>query len=329
MLLVGCSYSKPIKKPVDTKYIIITNCTARKRRGSDAIAWRQQFLGDDLKETSRRWRRELRAHLPKMRAQDMYVGRSIAEAKWVAEALQAPLFVVSAGLGLINSTDEVAPYDLTASGSQSALHGALRLFGATTPEWWELLCDGRGIFELVLQHPSAIVLAALPANYVEMVSSDLQKCSQAQLSRIRLFTSQPGRRILPASLAGIAMPYDVRLESTPNYAGTQADFPQRAMRHFVECINAHSLPATGACIAVKGALARCKKPQVVDRVRADDAAIKTLLRSQWNATGGRSSILLRYLRDDARVACEQSRFAQLWREIRNEITDVENQDNQK
>lgn len=262
-----------------------------------------------------------------MPAREMYLGRSIADAKWVAEALKAPLHVVSAGLGLINGADEAAPYDLTASGPRGGLQGALGLHGATTAEWWEFLCDGQGLFELLSQHPEAIVLAALPASYVEMVSRDLKKCSPAQLDRIRLFTSQAGRSILPSGLVGIAMPYDDRLESIPNYAGTRADFPQRAMRHFVECINAHSLPATGALDAVKSALAHHKKPKVIDRVRADDAAIKTLIRRNWKATGGRSSTLLRYLRDDARIACEQGRFAQLWREIRAEKAIASNRDN--
>jgi hypothetical protein len=256
----------------------------------------------------------------------MYLGRSIAEAKWVAEALHAPLHIVSAGLGLINSDEKAAPYDLTASGPRGSLQSALSVYGATTSEWWELLCDGRGLFELLSLHTSAIMLAALPANYVGMVSRDLQKCSQAQLNRVRLFTSQAGRTVLPQGLHDIAMPYDDRLESIPNYAGTRADFPQRAMRHFVECINAHSLTAAKARDAVKNALAYRRKPRVIARVRATDSEIKSLIRRHWKATDGRGSVLLRYLRDDARIACEQGRFAQLWREIRDEKLKTSNRD---
>ena len=257
----------------------------------------------------------------------MYLGRSITEAKRVAETLNAPLHIVSAGLGLITSDDEVAPYDLSASGPRRGLQGALSVCGATTAEWWELLCNGRGLFELLFRQPGAIVLAALPANYVEMVSRDLKKCGQAQLNRIRLFTSEAGRSVLPYDLHGIAMPYDDRLESIPNYSGTRADFPQRAMRHFVECINAHSLTAPKAYDAVKNALAHHRKPRIIDRVRADDSEIKSLIRRQWKATGGRSSVLLRYLRDDAQIACEQGRFAQLWREIRDEKLKASIRDN--
>jgi hypothetical protein len=257
----------------------------------------------------------------------MYLGRSFTEAKWVADALSAPLHIVSAGLGLINSNDEVAPYDLTASAPRGGLQGTLGVFGASTAEWWELLCGGRNLFELVSRHTAAIVLAALPANYVEMVSRDLKKCSQAQLNRIRLFTSPAGRSVLPGGLHSIAMPYDDRLESVANYAGTRADFPQRSMRHFVECINAHSLTAPRAYDAVENALAHHRKPRAINRTRADDSEIKSLIRREWKATDGRSSILLRYLRDDAQIACEQGRFARLWREIRNEKLKTSNRDN--
>lgn len=291
------------------------------------MTWRQQFLGDNLGATAKKWGKELRAHPQKMPAREMYLGRSIAEAKWVAEALNAPLHIVSAGLGLINGTDEATPYDLTASDPRGGLQGALDLHGATTADWWEFLCDGQGLFELLLRHPEAIVLAALPANYVEMVSRDLKKCTPDQLDRIRLFTSQAGQSILPPELVGIAMPYDDRLESIPSYAGTRADFPQRGMRHFVECINAHRLPTSNALDAVKSALENYKKREVIDRVRASDAAIKALIRRNWKASGGRSSTLLRYLRDDARIACEQGRFAQLWREIREEKAIASNRDN--
>lgn len=300
-------------------HLIVTNCTARKRCGQNSLRLNSELVGADLTETARQWRTALLAHEPKLPAHEMYMGRSMAEARFVAATLNSPLYVASAGLGLVAGTDVVVPYDLTASGPRGGLQEALSRFGAASKQWWELLCDGKGLSHLISQHPEAILLAALPANYVEMMADDLGQIPLETLQRLRLFTSQRGLRALPPSLSCIGIPYDDRLESIPNYAGTRADFPQRAMRHFTECLKAHDLPQEDARIAVKNALALYKSPRTVERKRADDASIKRLIRQQWSSTGGRGNTLLRYLRDDALIACEQGRFAQLWHEVRNEL----------
>jgi hypothetical protein len=248
----------------------------------------------------------------------MYAGRSVSDAKHVAALLAGPLHVVSAGLGLVAASDAVAPYDLTASGPRAGLQQVLRRFGATPAQWWNLLCEGRGLSALLARHPKATVMLALPSNYVEMVSPDLSACRPAERRRLRLFSSPAGASTLPEDLVGIVMPYDERLESVAGHAGTRADFAQRAMRHFVQELGAHTLDQGQAREVVHRALAPYQKPRTVERQRCDDQAIKKLIRSKWVEMQGRNSSLLRYLRDEALISCEQGRFAQLWREVRLE-----------
>lgn len=277
------------------------------------------FVGDDLATTAKQWRTALSVHTPKLTASEMYMGRSMVDAKFVAEALHSPLYVASAGLGLVAGNEEVSPYDLTASGARGGLQEVLLRLEATSAQWWNLLCGGRGLACLLARHPEAILLAALPANYVEMVAPDLSQLPPEAVQRLRLFTSQLGAGALPTTLADIAMPYDDRLESVPNYAGTRADFPQRAMRHYVVSLGGHHLPLRKARDAVQDALKSYEPPRPVNRQRADDEAIKRLLRKQWRETGGRGTTLLRYLRDEALISCEQGRFSKLWREVRSEL----------
>ena len=104
------------------------------------------------------------------------------------------------------------------------------------------------------------------------------------------------------------MPYDDRLESVDGYSGTRADFPQRAMRHFVERLEAQKLSLTNAHEAVTRSLRRYSNQEIT-----------RLIREQWETADGRSTTLLRYLRDEAFVSCEQSRFAQLFRSVRDEV----------
>ena len=67
------------------------------------------------------------------------------------------------------------------------------------------------------------------------------------------------------------------------------------------------------------ALSDLKQRTLPQRRRADDDEILQLLRTHWDAYKGQSSRLLRFLRDDALVACEQSRFRALWLQLRAEI----------
>jgi hypothetical protein len=300
------------------KCIVVTSCTARKRNSGAAVKFSRRIVGASIRETAERWRQELQGGGPRTPDGQLYVGRSISEARWVANHLQAPMHVVSAGIGLIDAEEEVPPYDLTVAGRSSTFQRVLEEYRSTTTDWWLLLCKGRGFRDLLTRNPRSLVLVALPATYLEMISKDLSSCTAKQLERLRIFTSQHGRNALPASLAEVAMPYDDRLESLRGYSGTRADFPQRAMRHYVECLQAQRLTARNSSRAVEQALAPYTKPKLVKRRRVDDEVIKDLIRRRWSALGGRSAMLLRHLRDDRRVACEQARFAQLCRLVRQE-----------
>jgi hypothetical protein len=51
------------------------------------------------------------------------------------------------------------------------------------------------------------------------------------------------------------------------------------------------------------------------RQKKTDEEIIVILQTEWNRFDGRSTRLLRFLRDEIMVACEQSRFRDLWRKI--------------
>jgi len=159
----------------------------------------------------------------------------------------------------------------------------------------------------------------MPSAYMVMLEGDLARIQDKELERLCIFTSSSGARSVAPRLQRCVLPYDERLEGQKGYAGTRADFPQRAMRHFVEEINGHVMDAERAKDAVRETLGLLKKPQVPQRVRKTDPEILELLRAQWDNYDGSSSRLHRYLRDTALVACEQSRFGGLWRQLKAEI----------
>lgn len=311
-----CTHDPPRVSSIS--YIVLTNCTARKRSGSQALRLRPPDAGNGLHQAVFQWKSALAAHGPQMPARTLYVGRSMSEAKRVCEALAADLWVASAGAGLIHGDDTLAPYDVTASGGIESLHVLLQRLGATPSEWWRALRGRCSLAELIRSTPKAIVLAALPASYLQLIADDLAELEESEIARVRIFTSRVGAEMLSGSASAAVMPYDDRLEDISKYKGTRADFPQRALRHFVEALHGHRLDQAAGRIAVAMSLESRAWPQATTRRRADDEEIKEMIRREWDRTGGRCSVMLRWIRDDALVSCEQSRFSQLWRAVRSE-----------
>ncbi|MCM5571078.1 hypothetical protein M6I34_11230 [Burkholderiaceae bacterium FT117] len=302
-------------------YVVVTNCTARKRAGAPLVRFDPKPSAAALSEIVEEWRSALRSQPVRLPAKELYVGRSISEAKCVAQQLRCSLFVVSAGLGLVEEDEMVPGYDLSAAGATSGLTPVLARHGASVGEWWNTLTDGRGLRWLLQRASGAVVLLALPTDYLRLVKGELQEMQPGEISRLRVLTSEAGRRELATLPALPVMPYDDRLESIPGLAGTRSDFPQRALRHFTERLEAHRLPADVATREVLLALARCEHRVLPQRARLNDEEICGLIRSGWPTFGGNSARLLRHLRDDHKVACEQGRFAALRRRVQQELVE--------
>jgi hypothetical protein len=193
----------------------------------------------------------------------------------------------------------------------------------TAPEWWRLVTElspfGTNTDALLGQF-TGIVVIALSDSYLAMCGEDLVALSPDVRARLRIVTRAPLDRI-PSSLRANVMPYDDRLDG-PNSTlrGTRGDFAARAARHFSEAVVAKNPTATAQEHAseVCHLLSDWQFPAALERVRYTDEAILELLRAHWDRVGGRSSKLLRVLRDELNVACEQGRFVGLMNRLRDE-----------
>lgn len=290
---------------------VITNCTTRKASGS-AIAL-DVANASGIQVVARRWKALIDRTPPQCLAGDLYKGRSIAEAAASAMGLSGSLYVVSAGLGLVSAEDPVPNYDLTVVPG-SALSLMLDRQGLGPEAWWAAISRGQSQPLSTLLARSTAFLA-LPCNYLRLVREDLAFVPPSAASRLRIFTSEAGRSEVPDRLARCVMPYDDRLETVSGFDGTRADFPQRALRHFVDVLRGHKLSLAEGRRAVEDFMAKQRRRTLPTRTRRSDAEIRALLGANWDACAGSSTRLLRYLRDDARVSCEQGRFRVLWQEV--------------
>ncbi|MFZ4580712.1 MAG: hypothetical protein ACOYOB_20190 [Myxococcota bacterium] len=158
------------------------------------------------------------------------------------------------------------------------------------------------------------MLLALSRPYLEMVGPDLMAWTPERRSRLRIFSGAPMVEVDPI-LRDNSMPYDSRFDAIggPN-PGTQADFAQRALRHFAEVILPRTPGGNAAehAAAVEDALSLLTRRERPNRTKLTDQAIIALIQEHSPAIGWRSGPMLRLLRDQLDVACEQGRFKALF-----------------
>jgi hypothetical protein len=308
--------------------IVITSCTNRKKKGGSVLALEGTERVCSLGELAALWKQKVQAvdERELSAAVDLYAGRSITEARRAADKLAAPLYIVSAGHGLVRGEDVIPAYDLTTSATpENALHRCLLRLEQSPADWWQALVEAfgkqRSLVELVAASSSAVVMLAVPSAYLRLLADELAQLSDEAVARLRIVTSAHGASSLPVRLQAAALPYDERLEGLAAYAGTRSDFPQRALHHFVAVLQGHGLPLDVARQRVNEAMETLQKPLLPDRQRKTDEDIIALLRQNWQRFNGSSTALLRYLRDDALVACEQSRFRALHQRALSELND--------
>lgn len=304
---------------LNAKTIIITNCTHRKRSRGGVVCAQDIFSESkthhSINDAANLWYQATLNAQDKSLMEDTYRGRSFSEAKWSADFLRADLYVVSAGLGLLQPKSAIPNYNLTVSGGPGSIQTMLEHYAVGPSAWWTALTTAKGslnpIQRLAKNNSISRIFLALPAAYIQLIKQDLEGITKDQVHKLRILTSPLGSQSVPSNLIECTLPYDERLEGI--LPGTRTDFPQRALRHFITTFST-DLPSHEAQTGVAETMDSAKRPSIPLRVRRTDAEIITLLCSEWNRFNGSSSRLLRFLRDEAFVACEQSRFRDLWRE---------------
>lgn len=158
-----------------------------------------------------------------------------------------------------------------------------------------------------------MVLAISPL-YLHLVATDLRTLSANALERVRVLT----RWRLPPALGHFApasIVYGDQLDGPDSpIPGITGDFASRTARHFAEVIwsQAPNANARGHQRMVNRKLRRLRRPVKPARTRMSDSEILRLIHRSWRRVEGRSGRMLRLLRDEQMIACEQGRFRRLF-----------------
>jgi hypothetical protein len=298
-------------KFVMASFAVLTTCTGRKRLAAPVSARFREAPAFGVYGAARQWFSHL-SSCQTTKAGNLYSGRGFKEARLAAGSLSAPLFIASAGLGLVSAEAIVPAYEATIS--PNSPDNVCKRLGVVPSEWWAAL-QATSPYATAGPPREALILVASSGPYLQLLRRELMS---RPVERIRLF-SRTGVGSVPPELRPALMPYDARFDAPGGPCpGTFSDFPQRALRHFAEHILVLSPDADAQEHArlVQCALTGLKATKTkVGRVTSDDE-IRAIIEEHFDRVDGRSSRMLRKLRDELGIACEQSRFRDLFRDVR-------------
>ena len=303
---------------------ILTNCTNRKRGSVTPGLVMGSLTTDSIDNVAKQWIHCLDQAPSVNLAKEVYCGRSFREAVASASLLNCPLFIVSAGLGIVSSDRLIPVYNLTSTpGTQNSITNKIT-GNFSAKDWWSRVSRGNpfgsSLLEVLEKHLDGLILIALSRPYLELLQDELIDFPVIHRHRLRFFGKLGS--VIPDSLVENWMPYDDRLDSAgPGYSGTQTDFAQRALRHFVtELLNTHENGnACSHSSLVKKSLSSLSRREIPKRQRLSDIEISTLIFDNWGHGEGKSSKLLRIVRHELGIACEQSRFNVIYRTIKKKM----------
>ena len=297
---------------------VATNCTNRKRFRPIRALQGKHLPKNVAAELAEEWAQRVRNAPPVTTAGELYQGRAFAEARNAAASLRGDLYVISAGLGMVHSECDVPSYNLTITGD-SPDNILRRCKDVTSPdEWWRFVnasFQAESLAVRIAHSTHDYWLIAIPTSYYWMVRNDLGTLAPKDLGRVRLFGPR-GDIASDLLLQKTLISVDDRLDGPDSdVRGTRGDFPQRAMWFFINhvLIQAPTGDMTSHRNATAKLLSKMKWPKPIPkRTPATDEQICRKLDQFWRKANGRSSKLLRILRDDLQIACEQNRFRGLY-----------------
>lgn len=305
--------------------LVFVNCTRRKRK-SAAPELRADALGRGTPElVAAQWIHFLALAPAEHEARSLYCGRSITEAALATDAIGGDLYFVSAGLGLVAATEINPTYNLTISPlDPCCILDRLECVDRTTSMWWKALTIARGTHRAVttrIDSSPGLALLAMPKTYLSMIEEELEALSDESMNRLRIIGPRKASE-LPAFLRNAWMPYDGRLQAIVGFAGTETDFPQRALRHFaITVLRADPFGSAAAHAArVDRALGTNRNPRRPPGRRMADDELVTIMRELWPSHGGNRTRVLRELRGRLGIACEQKRFRLLADQLEDSLS---------
>ena len=306
-------------------------CTMTKRFLGTGNLLLREVAGSTLPERFSGWSSRLQqsrsASLP---AIDIYSGghwsivRSL-NSSFTTTRGQSRLWVVSAGYGLISSSDAIIPYSATFSpGQPDSISSDLAdsALGASA-EWWRLLSQWRppcvqpgaprSVAELVSQCPEAASLLVLSPDYFRALHADLCEALKRMANPQNLIVLSSDDRS-PGELAGNTVRVDARLQV--HLGGARSSLGIRTAQSVLQELEGKPITVDSFRAAMEKLIARHGVVQVYDRQPQSDEQVLEYISAQLSRGGSFSPTgLLDKFRSSGRQ-CERKRFQKLYNAVK-------------
>lgn len=300
------------------KIIALANCTANKTATPANDLRAASLKRDSLQLVAREWRKRIKNASERFSVSSLYCGRSFTLTLNAATCYGTSVYVLSAGLGVLNVHDTAPSYSLTVTPNSKdfILAKATDKAVVTASDWWSALTgynDVASISDLVEQNKSALILCGLSSAYLSMIADELVALPKRDLHRVRIVGPKHCNNI-PEPLQPLVMPYDTRLNGLDSeIRGTEFDFAQRALASFIKLVHDDKSICSAADHAkrVRLSLSSKRTPKKSNRKKVTDIVLLQHIRSIKKQASSISAGL-RTLRKGRKIACEQNRFSRLW-----------------
>ena len=248
-------------------------------------------------------------------AGNLYAGEAWAVARSLPTKTQTgesiTRWIVSAGSGLIQYSDPIAPYSAAvAPGGTDSVSARGETDAAG--QWWDELSKWRppeifgprSLRDLAIKDPEAPIVVAVSATYLKAIWNDLANAAEVSEQVVVLGRSAP---------PGVTLiPCDARIQST--VGGARTSMNNRALRLLLEQADQHKFKPDAMTSHFEALLAD-GAIETYERVAQTDDQVRRFIRAKRNEhTNLARTPALRMLRDQG-FACEQTRFRELWEQI--------------
>lgn len=268
---------------------------------------------------------------PLIPARDLYCGEHWSLAMRTLARLRdagrpAQHWVASAGYGLLPTTTPITPYSATfACGQPDSVHPARTTSQVDASQvWWQQLgclalpkaTSPRSVHRLARTDPRAALVVVASPDYIRAMRRDLLAARDA-LATPHLLTLISNRSMsADLELSPHLVPVDERCRTV--LGGTMVGLNARTALSLIEWAHEGPLTAPRLRERYESMVSGAERPPMPNRERIDDEDVVAFLRAEL-ARSPRAgwALLLRTLRGRGR-ACEQARFRELHRRIRDE-----------
>lgn len=307
---------------------VVVTCTKDKTSPVDPECALRAVPEGTVRERFVQWRRRLsqRGRL-RVRVEDLYSGDHWATVRaFHSSRFAIHVWVCSAGYGLVSLRDSITPYSATFSATHpdSVSRNVIGTSnGRTSQAWWKQATKWKGraegkprsLRDLAAEYPNRAMLIVASETYLRAISGDLREAVDTLSDPDLLSIISAGSKSLEG-LDGHLIPCDARLQTL--VSGARRSLNTRVAGMVLS--QARVVPRRPSLIKkMQRLLSEQPEIQRYDRTPMSDTEVQEFIAQKLRSDSHLSHTpLLRILRESGH-ACEQKRFASLYRIVKEQI----------